>query len=77
MGKVSSYSVPSGSRADLHATTEGPSLTGRTDGNQKFPLNFFVFKYVDKHVLSKFSGFEKIVNDFFMGLIFGFEVGWG
>ena len=28
MGEVSSYSVPSGFRADLHARPEGPSLMG-------------------------------------------------
>ena len=48
-----------------------------TDGNQNCPLNFPVFKCVNKHVLYKFSRGEKIVNDFFIGLIFVFEVRGG
>ena len=32
MSEISSYSVPSGFRADLHARPEGPSLMGWMDG---------------------------------------------
>ena len=60
-------------RAELSGWTE---RDGRTDGNQKCSLNFYVLKYINKHVLWKFSRSEKIVNEF-MGLIFGFEVGGG
>ena len=47
MGEVSSYSVPSGFRADLHARPEGPSLMGWDgmgwdgwDGISKVTFNF-------------------------------------
>ena len=54
--EVSSYSVPSGLRADLHARPEGPSLMGRVGrtggtggtGYQKCPLIFFILcGYID------------------------------
>ena len=56
---IVSYHGPSGAqRLSIYTTRpEGPSCPDGTDGrvgrdgHQKGPLNFFGFKYVDKHVL--------------------------
>ena len=74
------YNVSSGPTSrHLHARSERPICPhGRTDWrSSKVSFNFFFLKYVNKHVLSKFYKTEKIVKDFSMGLIFGFEVGGG
>ena len=43
------------------------------DGDRKGPSIFFIFKYVNKYVVKKFS--RPFLSDFFMGLITQFEVG--
>ena len=55
-------------------------LSGRKEGYQKCPLNFFVLKFVnkhDKHVLWNFSGSENNVNDFLWVWYLGMKLGVG
>ena len=46
-------------------------------GGQKGSLIFFHFKYVNNYVMTSLRRTKKFVNNFFMGLICGFEVGGG
>ena len=45
-------------------------------GDQKCPSNYFVFKYLNKYIVHKFSIYF-FVDEFLMSLIIGFEVGGG
>ena len=52
-------------------------MDGRTDGDQKCPSIFFIFKYVNKHDVLSQKMFSKVVNHFFLTLKIWDEVGDG
>ena len=50
----------------------GRDGTGRTGVDQKCPLNFFAFKYVNNYVIKKNLDVKKLSTIFY-----GFEIGGG